>query len=291
MKKTAIILFAFTLLLSCGQQGKRAEVDRLKAENDSLHNAKIALEEEVNDYFSTLNDVQQNIEKIKSAQNVLSVRPLSENTPEDVRKKVTEDMNYINELIRTNQQELDNLRTKLKRSSFKLEDVEKTLTQLTKQLNEESAKVARLQAQLVKKDSVITNLGTKVDSLGKNVEELTLQNVEKQEVIQEQDQTIHSAWYAIGSKKELRDNKITSSDGIFSPQKVLQSDFNKNYFVKVDARNTRAVPLYSTTKAKVLTNHPRTSYTLEKENENYMLLITNPKEFWSVSKYLVVEVD
>ncbi len=290
MKKIIYLVSVALVLASCSQ-GKKAEVDRLKAENDSLQNAKIMLEEEVNDYFSTLNEVQQNVEKIKSAQNVLSIKPLSENTPEDVRNKVGEDMAYINELIRANQQELDNLRTRLKRSSFKLEDVEKTLAQLTRQLNEESAKVARLQTQLVRKDSVITTLGTKVDSLGKNVEELALQNEEKQGVIKEKEQVIHSAWYAIGSKKELKDNKIVTSDGLFSAQKVLQSDFNKNYFVKVDARNTRSIPLYSTSKAKVLTTHPRTSYTLEKENENYMLVITNPSEFWSVSKYLVGGVD
>lgn len=290
MKKIAYLFVIIMVFASCGQ-GKKAEVDRLKAENDSLQHAKIMLEQEVNDYFSTLNEVQQNIEKIKSAQNVLSVKPLSENTPEDVRNKVTEDMAYINEMIRTNKQELEDLRTKLKRSSFKLDDVEKTLAQLTKQLNEESAKVARLQTTIMKKDSVITKLGTAVDSLGKNVEELASQNEEKQGVIKEQDQAINSAWYAIGSRKELRDNKIVTSDGIFSAQKVLQADFNKNYFVKVDARNTRSIPLYSTTKARILTNHLKTSYTLEKENENYVLVITNPAEFWSVSKYLVVEVD
>lgn len=290
MKKIAYLFVIIMVFASCGQ-GKKAEVDRLKAENDSLQHAKIMLEQEVNDYFSTLNEVQQNIEKIKSAQNVLSVKPLSENTPEDVRNKVTEDMAYINEMIRTNKQELEDLRTKLKRSSFKLDDVERTLAQLTKQLNEESAKVARLQTTIMKKDSVITKLGTAVDSLGKNVEELASQNEEKQGVIKEQDQAINSAWYAIGSRKELRDNKIVTSDGIFSAQKVLQADFNKNYFVKVDARNTRSIPLYSTSKARILTNHTKTSYTLEKENENYVLVITNPAEFWSVSKYLVVEVD
>lgn len=290
MKKIAYLFVIIMVFASCGQ-GKKAEVDRLKAENDSLQHAKIMLEQEVNDYFSTLNEVQQNIEKIKSAQNVLSVKPLSENTPEDVRNKVTEDMAYINEMILTNKQELEDLRTKLKRSSFKLDDVERTLAQLTKQLNEESAKVARLQTTIMKKDSVITKLGTAVDSLGKNVEELASQNEEKQGVIKEQDQAINSAWYAIGSRKELRDNKIVTSDGIFSAQKVLQADFNKNYFVKVDARNTRSIPLYSTSKARILTNHTKTSYTLEKENENYVLVITNPAEFWSVSKYLVVEVD
>lgn len=290
MKKTVYFIFILLVSVSCGQ-GKKAEVNRLKSENDSLQHAKIMLEQEVNDYFATLNEVQENIEKIKSAQNVLSIKPLSENTPEDVRSKVREDMAFINEMIRNNQQELENMRTKLKRSSFKLDDLEKTVAQLTKQLNEESAKVARLQAQIVKKDSVITKLGSAVDSLGKNVEELALQNKEKQGVIKEQDQAIHTAWYAIGSRKELRDNKILTSDGIFSAQKVLQADFNKNYFVKVDARNTRSIPLYSTSKAKILTNHAKNSYKLEKEDGNYVLVITDPAEFWSVSKYLVVEVD
>ena len=200
-------------------------------------------------------------------------------------------MNYINDLIKTNQDELDRLRARLKKSSFKLLDVEKTLASLTKQLNQESAKVAALQAQIQQKDSVITRLGTTVDELGKNVENLNVQNQEKETKIQEQDAALHSAWYAIGSRKELKENKIISSDGIFSAKKVLQSDFNKNYFVKVDARNTRKIPLYSTSKAAILTSHPKASYTLEKENDNYVLVIVDPAEFWSVSKYLVVEVD
>jgi len=60
--------------------------------------------------------------------------------------------------------------------------------------------------------------------------------------------------------------------------------------VKIDARNTKSIPLYSS-HAKILTNHPKSSYTLEKQNGNFVLLIVNPNEFWSVSKYLVIEVD
>ena len=270
-----LITAAILLLASCGKQ-QNSEVERLKTENDSLQNSRLQLEQEVNDYFATLNDIQQNIEKIKDAQNVISVRPLSENTPRDVRNKVSGDMAYINELIKDNKEELEKMRSRMKHSSFQLDNLEKTLASLARQLNEESAKVARLQIQLQQKDSVITKLGTTVNELGKNVEDLEQKNEEKTTVIQQQDEAMNTAWYAIGSIKEL---------------KVLQSDFNKNYFVKVDTRNTKSVPLYSKSKAKILTIHPKTSYTLEKENENYVLIITNPAEFWSVSKYLVVEVD
>lgn len=287
MRKIGYFLGALLLLTACIGETKKNEIERLKAENELLLNAKDILEQEVNEYFATMNDIQLNIEKIKSTRNVLSVDPLSENSPQSLRKKVIQDMGYINELIKTNQQELENLRSRLKRSAFKLEDMENTIARLTQQLEEESSKVAQLQAQLKLKDAVIAKLGTKVDSLGKNVEELALQNDEQQAIIQQKSHT----WYAIGSRKELKENKILTSDGLFSPQKVLQADFNKNYFVKIDSREARSIPLYTASKARVLTTHPKGSYTLAKEKGNYVLTIVNPVEFWSISKYLVIEID
>jgi hypothetical protein len=88
----------------------------------------------------------------------------------------------------------------------------------------------------------------------------------------------------------LKEQNITTSDGLFKPRKVLQSDFNKNYFARIDARKTKTIPLYSS-RAKILTSHPKSSYTLEKENGNFVLLIIDTEEFWSVSRYLVIEVD
>ncbi|MFV0471241.1 MAG: hypothetical protein ACK5L7_04300 [Paludibacteraceae bacterium] len=293
MKKiiSFILPMAFVFFVSCNLQSSKKQVEDLQAKNDSLMQAQQKMESEVNDYFSVMNEIQENINKIKSTQKTIPINPLSENTPEDVRNQVKEDMNYLNEMIRTNQEELNNLRAKLKKSSFKLTDVEKMLAQLTKSLNEETVKVAALKVQLQQKDSVITTLNSTVENLGKNVDSLTTQTKAQREKIVTQTTTINTTWYAIGSKKELKENKIITSNGLFSSKKVLESDFNKNYFVKIDARNTKKIPLYSTSKVKILTNHPKSSYTLEKENENYVIFIIEPTEFWSVSKYLVVEVD
>jgi len=71
---------------------------------------------------------------------------------------------------------------------------------------------------------------------------------------------------------------------------VLESDFNNNSFVRIDALNTKSIPLYSS-RAKILSTHPKSSYSLEKENDSFTLLITDTEAFWSVSKYLVIEVD
>lgn len=284
----SVIVFSLVLFSSCGFQS--SDYKALKAQNDSLLRAKHQMQDEIDGYFSAMNQIEQNIEKIKETQGVLSTQPVGQELDTDARIKVNEDLIYLNEMLQANKDELARLKTRIKRSSFKSEELERTLARLTKSLEEESAKVALLQTELAAKDSLIAQLGTAVDDMGKDIEELKTDVNTKQTKITEQDETIHTAWYVFGTRKELKEQKIITSEGIFSAQRILQSDFNKSYFVRIDARKTKSIPLYST-RAKILTSHPKSSYTLEKDNGNFVLLITDTKEFWSVSKYLVIEVD
>ena len=88
-----------------------------------------------------------------------------------------------------------------------------------------------------------------------------------------------------GTKKELKEQQILVNG------KVLQGNFNKEYFTKVDIRVDKEIKLYSRS-AKMLTSHPSSSYTLQRDaNKQYVLRITDPQLFWSTSKYLVVLVD
>ena len=248
------------------------------------------LQGEVDGYFSAMNQIEQNIEKIKSTENTISIQPVGKELDADTRSKINEDMIYLNDMLQANKEELARLKSKIKKSAFHSSELERTITRLTKSLEEETTKVAQLQVVLAEKDSLIVKLDTKVSELGKNVEDLSTENKTKDTKIKEQDETIHTAWYVFGTKDELKKQRIITTDGLFSQQRVLQRDFNKNYFVRIDARNTKSIPLYSS-RAKILTNHPKSSYTLEKENGNFVLLIVDTDEFWGVSKYLVVEVE
>ncbi|MFZ4725231.1 MAG: hypothetical protein ACOYMD_07255 [Paludibacter sp.] len=281
----AIVLLIFT---SCGKQS--ADYKALKAQNDSLLNAKLSLQREVDGYFSAMNEIEQNIEKIKSTENLISIQPIGQELNDDQRTKINEDMLYLSEMLQANKEELARLKSKLKKSGFKSSELQRTISRLTKALEEESLKVTTLNTKLAEKDSLIVQLGTTVSDLSKDIEEISTDVKVKETKIKELDETIHTAWYVFGTRKELKEQKIITSDGIFSPQRVLERDFNKNYFVRIDARNTKSIPLYST-RAKILTNHPKSSYTLERENGNFVLLIVDQSEFWSISKYLVIEVE
>lgn len=288
--KSTFYFFAFLVVLftSCGKHS--AEYQRLQAQNDSLMNSKIKLQQEVDGYFSAMNQIEQNIEKIKDTEKIISIQPVGKDLSEDVRSKINEDMTYLYDMLKANKDELSKLKSKLRKSAFRSSQLEQTILKLTKSLEEETIKVSQLQEELVTKDSLILKLDTQVTKMGRDIEDLKVENKTKEVKLKEQDETIHTAWYVFGTMSELKQQKIVTTEGLFSQQRVLQRDFNKNYFVRIDARNTKSIPLYST-HAKILTNHPKSSYTLEKENGNFVLLIVNPDEFWSVSKYLVVEVE
>ena len=117
-----------------------------------------------------------------------------------------------------------------------------------------------------------------------NVTNLTAESEQKSQVISHQDKQLNTAWYVFGTRKELKEQNIIDGG------KVLSSNFNKNYFTKIDIRKDKEIKLYSKS-AKLLTAHPASSYTLTRDaNKQYVLRITNPQIFWSTSKYLVIQV-
>ena len=71
---------------------------------------------------------------------------------------------------------------------------------------------------------------------------------------------------------------------------MTDSKMNKDYFTQIDIRTTKEIKLYSKD-ADILTTHPAGTYALEKDDKGQLVLkITKPAEFWSVSKYLVIQV-
>lgn len=286
--KYSYFILVLLVLSSCGY--KSAEYEALKAQNDSLLLAKQTMQTEIDGYFSAMNEIEQNIEKIKTTEGMILISSKDIELESNAREKINEDLVYLNQMLKNNREELDNLKAKIKKSSFKSAELERSLMRLSKALEAESAKVVLLEKEIAKKDSLIRDLGEAVEVMTVSIDSLKNNITKQTSKIKVQDETIHTAWYVFGTRKELKEQNITTSGGLFKARKVLQSDFNKNYFARIDARKTKTIPLFST-RAKILTSHPKSSYTLEKDNGNFVLLIVDTDDFWSVSRYLVIEVE
>ena len=200
------------------------------------------------------------------------------------KQRILENIQFIQSTMKQNKELINKLKQQLRESSVKSDALRKLVDSMTQQLEEKDQQLQQLRAQLDEKEIHIMELDEKVANLNTNVSELTAENTQRAETISTQDKQLNSAWFVYGTKSELKEQQILV-DG-----KVLQSSFNKEYFTKIDIRVDKEIKLYSTS-AKMLTSHPASAYTLQRDaNKQYVLRITDPQLFWSTSKYLVILV-
>lgn len=277
------------LLASCGQQS--AEYKKLKAENDSLRIENTKSTEELNEMLSTLNDIEADIQSIRDAENYITIQQQSGGELSQTRReKIKQNMQLISETIKKNRAQISELEEKLKKSGIQSDALRKTVQRLSSELNEKTKMIVALQEDLAKKDVRIQELDEMVSSLNEDVENLSTTAAAQSEKINEQDKALHTAYYCFGTTKELKDQKILSGGGLFSKSKVLQDGFNKDYFISIDIREVKEIPLFAK-KAKLRSNHPEGSYEfIEDEDGNLALIIKDENTFWSLGKYLVIEV-
>ena len=85
--------------------------------------------------------------------------------------------------------------------------------------------------------------------------------------------------------KELKEQNILNKGEV-----LTSTEFNKNYFTQIDIRDDQVFPLYAK-HAKLLTTHPAGSYEFAKDEEKLLTLnVLDAEAFWSVSRYMVIQV-
>ena len=275
MKKVLIATTICTAMLaSCGQNS--AEYKKLKAENDSLRIENTKSNAEMDEILGTLNDVEADIQSIRDAENYLNIQQQKGDLNKSNREQIKENMQLISET--------------LKKSGIQSSALRKTISRLSSELDQKANMIVTLQEDLAKKNVRIQELDEMVASLNEDVEDLSTTTAAQSEKLQEQDKQLHTAYYCFGTAKELKDQKILSGGGLFAKSKVLQNGFNKDYFISIDIREVKEIPLFAG-KAKLKSNHPEGSYEFVKDEDGNMTLkITDEKAFWSLGKYLVIEV-
>ena len=282
MKKLFILAIGAFAMASCNQEAvKKAEVAATQ-QRDSLEQIIALKGNEINEMMTTLSDIEEGFREITEAQSRVTLAKQGEGTNTMVRIK--ENMQFIQAAMKQNKELINKLKQQVRESTVKGTQLKKIIDNLTQQMETKDKQIQTLREELDKKDIHIAELDEKVADLNTNVTNLTADNTEKQQTINTQDKALHSGWFVFGTKKELKEQNILSSG------EVLRSNFNKEYFTKIDIRIDKEIKLYSKS-AEILTSHPASSYTLQRDaNKQYVLRITNPEAFWATSKYLVILV-
>ena len=288
MKKLVCAMVCTLAVISCNQDAvKKAEQDALH-QRDSLEQIISQKDNEINDMMTTLSDIEEGFREITEAQSRVTLAKQGEGT--NTMQRIRENFQFIQSVMKQNKELINKLKQQVRESSVKGSQLKKILDNLTQQMETKDQQLQALREELDRKDIHIAELDEKVATLNTDVSTLQEDNTKKEQTITTQDKALHTAWFVFGTKDELKNQRILTKDGLFSKTKLLEKDFNKDYFTKIDIRIDKEIKLYSKS-AEILTSHPAGSYTLQRDaNKQFILRINNPEAFWGTSKYLVVLV-
>ncbi len=281
------VLFS-TLLFSCGQEIKE-ENAKLKNDNTSLINTIKGKEETIAEFITTFNSISENLDKIKEKEEIISINA-SEGGEinKNIKDKINTDIQDIYTYIEENKKNLASFEQKLKNAKIEAVELKKAIEGLKKLIEEKDLEIATLKEELAKLNIVITDLVAVVDTLSKK-------NTEKDNLINEKIEEINTAYYIVGNEKALREKGIITKEGGFigiGRIEKIGSDVNKKDFVKVDITKISTIDI-NKKKVRIITNHPSSAYSLKVNSDKITekLMIKNQKDFWSVSKYMVIVTE
>jgi len=288
MKKFFYVLLIPVLLLASGCNQKK--IDRLQAQNDSLRAVGTDKDSNISEFVSTFNEIEANLDSIKQVELVIDKSAKAGEVKGSRKEQIKSDIKYIYDLQQKNRKMVAELSAKLSKSNNKSAALQKMIENLNKSIADKDVQIAQMNEELGKLNIEVKDLNVKVIDLNTNVDNLSAENQQKQADIEAKTAALNTAYYVIGTNRELKDKKIITGEGGFigiGRTKDIMADLNMNDFNKVDITLLNEIPIMKK-KIDIITSHPAGSYRLEGDNTVDKLVIVDAKTFWSLSKVLVI---
>ncbi len=282
--KKYLLLLMIPVFIACGREAEK-KAQEMQAKNDSLMSQTMQKDEAINEFIRSINEIQGTLDTIKQKENLINLTTdRGGELKLSAKEQIKSDIQTIYSLMQKNRETLGALSKKLKNANMKVDELNKMVERLNKDLAAKAAEIEDLRARLAKLNTAFEMANLKIDTLSRTVKDQGSQISSQNQTIAAQDEALNTAYYVIGTNKELK------KSGIIKSGEVL-ADFNKDLFTKIDIRNTTEISILSK-KAKIISSHPSSSYKFSGDKKVIQALqILDYKAFWSNSKYLVIVVD
>lgn len=293
---TTIIIAAFILVV--GVIGsvyiynqKENEISMLMTEKANLNQAINQKDSVLNDVEGTFAQIEDNLKFIREKRHEISLE--QKEGGKDRKLAVIEDIKLMNTMIESSNKKIEELQAKLRKSGINSKAMEQRIAALTESIESQNVEIAELKKVIGEKDMNLAELNSKVEDINKVVALKSDTINYKQKQIVDRVNELNTAHLAMGTFKELKEEGVLTKEGGvlgLGASKSIQENFDNKNFTTLDIRTTKTIPLH-TKKARVISEHPVSSYSLIEENGQIAYLqIDNPEEFWKISKYAVIEV-
>ena len=268
MKKLTIlsVLALIFALTSCDFETQAFK--DMRAERDSIQNLQQTQLDELLSYMDIVQTVDSSFDAIRESQNMLSMVSYDESGSSSVKQRIEDNIYMITNLLAENNAKIAELEEKLNESDLKNTKLQKTVRRLKKDLEAKNAEIGKLYKELEAKNFQIDSLLVENKMSNQRAAELLALSEAQLAQLNQQDLAIHTAYFFMGTKKELKANGINVKD--------KDTGYRTSLFTPVDVRTFDRLETDSKS-AKILTKHPEGSYQLVRgEDKKYTLVIKNP---------------
>ncbi|MCU4155668.1 hypothetical protein J1N10_06740 [Carboxylicivirga sp. A043] len=291
--KNILTIALIIALFSCKHepQTKTVSIDDTKT-IDSLQMLSIEKDQQMNNLAAALLEIDDNLQKIKEKEHLITLNIANnENGSEALEDRINRDIQVIYDLMLQNKEQISHLEKQLKQSGANNTNLNKLVKRLNSQLKDKTVEIIQLQKKLESQSLQIADLNFTIEGLQAVVDSLEGVKYATQQELDETIEKLYRAYYVFGTKKELKSQGILSNDGFLSRNKLLSEGYSQDYFSTIDYRELDSLNVYMP-KAKLLSNHPKSSYSLEAGSDDAMILkIVDKENFWSMTRYMVIQVS
>ena len=284
MNKVLVSLLAAFIFLSACTNSSNVDVDKNTSGitlSDSLQNAVI----------EQVTEIHHNLELIRKTQGLIGSGALE--VPNQ-RAQILEDISLINALLLDNQKKIEALTKTNQTLNAKNSALSKLITETLAQLKKQEEEVLQLKQNLALEEFKVTDLSIKMDEMQVENEKLQEEKLALETLNAAYDKNLNTVFITYGTEKELIEKGIAEKRAVIGGKRLgLSTAFSKNrsFFVEQDLRTVNEFPINGKN-PRLLSLHPEGSYKLESTGAEYSkLVIIDADEFWSVSKFLVIQVN
>ena len=279
-----LALMASVAFVAC-QNGPTEGELAARAETEVLRTELLGRDSLISEMALSFDDIEKNIALMDEREKLLGENAEGELNM-DKRQKMVRDLQLMNGLMKESRERIAELTKRLDKSKAETGGLRKKLKDLDLMLAARDSSISTMKDELLARDF-------KIEQVNQQLTAMELEVAKREAFIEQQTNMMNTAWYTIGTSKELEERGvITSTGGLIGIGKSqeLSQDVSMNQFKEVDVRTTQRVTLQGK-KAKLVTEHPQASYTIVEEGDKLAYLeIKDPVAFWRLSKYMVVEV-
>ncbi len=290
MKRILVISAVMIGLLSfscTNKEEQRLKEQHLKDSFNTLLNEKI---NENQSLEAQMKNIDDNLMRITSKYTELRQIVSSDAViNESLADHISTQINAIADLLQKDRNRIAYIQSQLekqKQDSVNTKELQKRINELNARIRDGENQITSLTEDLKNKNVELTNLNSQVTKLQE-------ENKKAKSDLSKLEDERYSAYFVVGTKKELKALGLIDSKGGFigiGKTTTLATNGDISTMKKIDIRNISEIPLTGQ-RVEILTSHPAISYSLQgPQNRPSSLLITNSEEFWQASRCLVILV-